>query len=236
MIIPAVVHWKAGHYAALVRELNGRYLIQDPTFGDEIWVDRAALDEEASGYFLVPDQPLPDGWEAVNATEGDTVWGKGNTGSSDPNRVTPNDRKDPNNDYCNGRGMAYYNIHSLLVSLNIVDTPVGYTPPRGPAVQFTLTYNQRDAGQPSIFSYSNLGPKWTILPIQRPRPNYMREEVALSLIPILIAQPRVMLSNQTVIPSWSERLRPVMRGDLPTAQKKSTTYRMVPFHFRARSF
>jgi len=39
VIIPAVVHWKAGHYAALVRELNGRYLIQDPTFGDEIgWI------------------------------------------------------------------------------------------------------------------------------------------------------------------------------------------------------
>jgi RHS repeat-associated protein len=161
VIIPAVVHWKAGHYAALVKEFNGRYLIQDPTFGDEIWVDRAALDEEASGYFLVPDQPLPNGWGPVSAAEGETVWGKGNTGSSDPNRVTANDRKDPDNDGCNGRGMAYYNIHSLLVSLNIMDTPVGYTTPRGPTVQFTLAYNQRDAGQPSIFSYSNLGPKWT---------------------------------------------------------------------------
>jgi RHS repeat-associated protein len=161
VIIPAVVHWKAGHYAALVKESDGRYLIQDPTFGDEIWVDRAALDEEASGYFLVPDKALPEGWATVSAAEGEKVWGKGNTGSSDPDRVTPKDRKDPNNDGCNGPGMAYYNVHSLLVSLNMVDTPVGYTPPLGPAVQFRVTYNQRDANQPSIFSYSNLGPKWT---------------------------------------------------------------------------
>jgi RHS repeat-associated protein len=161
VIIPAVVHWKAGHYAALVKESDGRYLIQDPTFGDEIWVDRAALDEEASGYFLVPDKPLPEGWAIVSTAEGEKVWGKGNTGSSDPDRVSSKDRKDPDNDGCNGPGMAYYNVHSLLVSLNLVDTPVGYTPPLGPAVKFRVTYNQRDANQPSIFSYSNLGAKWT---------------------------------------------------------------------------
>jgi RHS repeat-associated protein len=161
IIIPAVVHWKAGHYAALVRESNARYLVQDPTFGDEIWINRAALDEEASGYFLVPDKPLPDGWRTVSTADGETVWGKGNTGSSDPDRVTPNDRKDPDNDGCNGGGMAYYNVHSLLVSLNMVDSPLGYAPPRGPAVQFKVTYNQRDVNQPSLFSYSNFGPKWT---------------------------------------------------------------------------
>jgi RHS repeat-associated protein len=57
--------------------------------------------------------------------------------------------------------MAQYAFHVMLVSLNIVDTPVGYIPPRGPAVTFKVTYNQREANQPDTFTYSNLGNKWT---------------------------------------------------------------------------
>jgi len=58
-------------------------------------------------------------------------------------------------------GMATYSVHSLLVSLNIQDTPLHYTPAYGPAVDFTVTYNQKDSQQPAAFSYANLGPKWT---------------------------------------------------------------------------
>jgi len=58
--------------------------------------------------------------------------------------------------------MAVYNVHLMLVSLNITDIPVGYAPPRGPAVGFQVTYNQKESFQPSIFTYSNLGPKWTL--------------------------------------------------------------------------
>lgn len=57
--------------------------------------------------------------------------------------------------------MAGYSVHSMLVSLNIQDTPVGYTPPRGPRMNFTVTYNQRETQQPAMMNYSNLGPKWT---------------------------------------------------------------------------
>ena len=57
--------------------------------------------------------------------------------------------------------MAVPRVHLMLVSLNINDDPVGYSPPVGPAVRFTVRYNQRDAYQPATFSYSNLGPKWT---------------------------------------------------------------------------
>jgi hypothetical protein len=44
--VPAVVHWKSGHFAALVAVRDGRYLVQDPTFGNEIWVSRKALGEK----------------------------------------------------------------------------------------------------------------------------------------------------------------------------------------------
>jgi YD repeat-containing protein len=49
----------------------------------------------------------------------------------------------------------------MLVSLNINDEPLGYTPPVGPAVRFTVRYNQRDANQTGWLLHSNLGPKWT---------------------------------------------------------------------------
>ena len=57
--------------------------------------------------------------------------------------------------------MALYSAHAMLASLNIEDTPIRYSPPRGPSINFTVTYNQREAQQPQTFSYSNLGPKWT---------------------------------------------------------------------------
>jgi RHS repeat-associated protein len=180
VITSAVVHWKAGHFAALTKAAitsaqsqqrlasgarptaadKPRFLVQDPTFGEDIWVSQKALDAEASGYFLIANGKLPAGWRTVTPKEGRTVWGKGTTTSSDPEFQTPCDDKvhgacSP----CNG--MAEWNFHTMLIALNIVDTPVGYTPPRGPAVNFTVTYNERDSFQPALFSYWNLGPKWT---------------------------------------------------------------------------
>lgn len=62
---------------------------------------------------------------------------------------------------CGSHAMARYSAHSMLASLNVEDTPITYTPPRGPAIKFTVTYNQRDTQEPQTLSSSNLGPKWT---------------------------------------------------------------------------
>jgi RHS repeat-associated protein len=166
ILLPALIHWKAGHFAALVREEGGRYLTQDPTFGSETWLGQGSLDDEASGYFLVPTGSLPPGWRKVDEAEGDAVWGKGAYGQGNTQRTTTCDATNggggAGGSGCSGgRCMATYRFHSLLASLNIRDTPVGYQPPLGPSVDFRVTYNQRDAFQPQIFTYSNLGPKWT---------------------------------------------------------------------------
>jgi RHS repeat-associated protein len=57
--------------------------------------------------------------------------------------------------------MAVYWLHLMLASLHIEDTPISYNSPRGPSTNFKVAYNQREANQPSPFTYSNLGPKWT---------------------------------------------------------------------------
>ncbi len=71
--IPSVVHWKVGHYAALIREQDGWYLLEDPTFGTGEWATKQALEEETSGYFLIPPGALPRGWRSVDAKEGGSV-------------------------------------------------------------------------------------------------------------------------------------------------------------------
>ncbi len=158
LLRPAVVNWKAGHYAAMLKEENGRYLFQDPTFGNDAWISKRALEAEASGYFLVSAGELPAGWRRVDAAEGSLVFGKGATTAKDDTSTTDCDPKTCGG---SGTGMPVASTHLMLVSLNIQDRPVGYTPPVGPPVFLRLTYNQRDAGQPAGFSYSNLGPKWT---------------------------------------------------------------------------
>ena len=159
VIVPSMVNWKAEHYAALVKEENGLFLVQDPSLGGEIWVSQAALDAESSGYFLVRRSELPAGWQLASAKETSRVWGRGATTGHDVTGTKVNDAK-AKPVGCPTRGMAVYNFHLQTVSLNITDTPVGYVPPVGPAVEFTATYNQREATQPQNFDYSNLGPKW----------------------------------------------------------------------------
>ena len=161
MILPSVLHWKLGHYAALVQQKNGLFQIEDSAYGRDLWVTQNAIDEETSGYYLVPPGKLPTGWTPVSDKEGGTIWGKGQTSGPDPHRDGPCDKK--TNGGCGScQPMAQYDIHSLLVSLNIVDTPVPYTAGIGPNLPFQVTYNQRDGDQDSSLPFSNMGLKWTM--------------------------------------------------------------------------
>src|SRR5262249_20327179 len=78
-------------------------------------------------------------------------------------------------------GMARYSFNAMLVSLKIADTPLWYAPPRGPKMAFQVSYNQLDAAQPGIFTYTNLGPYWTLnwLSYVTDDPNYPVGDAAL---------------------------------------------------------
>lgn len=158
--IPSVVHWKVGHFAALLAQTGNRFHVQDPTFGTDLWITRNAIESESSGYFLVPGDKLIPTLREVNLAEASKIRGMGFTGSNDPNATSPDDvpafPSDP------GCGMCGYNIAEMVVSLILKDGPVGYTPPKGPSVRVSLTYNQREAGQPALFTFFNVSPKWTM--------------------------------------------------------------------------
>lgn len=160
-VVPSVVHWKVGHYAAILRKVGDIYELRDPTFGTTTWATRAALDAETSGYFLIPGGPLPAGWRAVDENEGAAVWGKGMTGGNDTQHIAKNDLQTFGFCPASDVGMPIVRAHLMDVNLNLTDTPLSYSPPVGPPARFTFRYNQRDVFQPGNFNFGNLSALWT---------------------------------------------------------------------------
>jgi hypothetical protein len=187
--MPSIVHWKVGHFAAIVGEANGRFHVVDPVFpGRSLWVTREALEAEATGYFLVGSSAASDDtWRPVDEAEAGRVWGTGPTtgvqsgaagdiganqggvsvvrGSGYPPDGAPERPPplpgEPGQDD-RGCGMCAYDIKEASVSVTLWDTPVGYTPPFGPSVKVRLAYNQREDSQPQNFTYFNVSQKWTL--------------------------------------------------------------------------
>jgi RHS repeat-associated protein len=161
----SIIHWRQNHYSALLDKQGGNWIAGDPNFkqfyGRQLRLSPQALDEDASGYFLIPSDQVRQGWERVDSAEARQIVGAMRWLKSDTQALAPNDAKDPCATNKNEHGMAQYGAHLMLVSLNIVDVPVGYAPPIGPAVFFRATYNQRDEESQATPAYSNLGPQWT---------------------------------------------------------------------------
>lgn len=174
LLVPSVVHWKLDHFGALLEERNGRYLLKDPTFGSEHWVTREALDEEASGAFLVfaPSDGLPDGWQPLSGGEARSIHGKGLTGrvddtvgggSNNSSATGGGGGGDGGGDGGGGScgGMARYFLQHIPCSVLIQDSPISYNPAFGPFVNFRISYNQRQSDQPISLLFSNFGSLWS---------------------------------------------------------------------------
>ena len=158
--VPSIVHWKVSHFAAIVGEADGRFHLQDPTFGTDLWIKRDAIDAEASGYFLAPSGEDNSGWRTVGLSEAGNVRGRGLTslqqfGANLLSELLARLKS------CS-HGMCDYNVTMLTVGVHLQDTPVGYTPPRGPDAHVMLVYNQREDSQPATFGWFNVSPKWTL--------------------------------------------------------------------------
>jgi hypothetical protein len=151
--VPSIVHLRADHYSALVERQGDQILARDVILGGERWFDEAALRDEASGYFLLPAEiPLPVGARLVGEDEAAEVYGR---------CVPGGPYEDPCG--CDGgpSGMPVSRVHPVTTSLLIKDTPLGYTPPVGPAVRLELGYHQRENRQPQTFDYGHVGARWT---------------------------------------------------------------------------
>jgi YD repeat-containing protein len=172
--VPSIVNWKVSHFAAIVDFRDGRYRIKDPTFASgDLWITERAIDEESSGFFLVPQVALPQGdWRVATVDEARAVYGMGFTSQNQPGATKPNDK---GLGCSGGNGMCVVDAKLMVVSLALKDAPMGYRPQRGPAVQIRLTYNQREAGQQAVMPFGNVSPKWTHNML-----SYVQDNVSLS--------------------------------------------------------
>ena len=157
ILTPCVIHWEVGHFAALTEKKGNHVLSVDHTFDFKRWISDGAINEEGSGYFLVPAGDLPDGWRKTTLEEQSNIWGCGNPA------VTKSSDSDPENDplaksnQCQ-KGMPVYNFVPSVCGLLLKDTPIWHYPPIGPAVECKFTYNHRN----SIGSYvGQFGSKWS---------------------------------------------------------------------------
>jgi RHS repeat-associated protein len=176
--VPSVINWTVHHYAAITGMHDDLYEVKDPTFagsGSTVLTSKA-IDAEGSGYFLVPSTIVAAnpkaGWRMVsaNSAEAKAVYGMGDTTSNQQGETMCVSCmiKAFGNQFLTGDpipanvGMTGVNAHPMVVSLNLSDTPAGYKPQKGLPALITLVYNSREAEQPANFSYSNVGPKWTL--------------------------------------------------------------------------
>lgn len=178
LMFPAMMHLRGEHFSAFIETGRGRFKLADPILGGELWLSSQALEEEASGYFLVPEaQRLPPGWREVDEKEADAVRGRclwpipqctggaccGNSGGNGGGGNSGGGRGGGGRSSSGGGSgrMATYTFQTLVAGLLVRDSPVGYQPPFGPGVEFTVTYEQRAPFQPGTFSFSNLGRRWS---------------------------------------------------------------------------
>jgi RHS repeat-associated protein len=125
--VPSIVHLRSGHFSAVVEQRHGHYLLRDPMFGGTLWVSRDALEDEGSGYVLVPEIGRGGGrvdrdaaaaartdagavadvaaatitWRTVSDDEADRIFGRCGPkppNSEDPDDDDPEDGDDPGDD------------------------------------------------------------------------------------------------------------------------------------------
>jgi RHS repeat-associated protein len=175
----SIVHWRFGHWSAVMAARGGQYLIRDPALGGERWVPQATLLGETSSYVLVPRASAGGTWPAPSEAEAATVIGRscppggpnpneppecptgpgGPPGGGGPGGGGPGGPPPGGGPSCN---MPTFDIKRENASLVLFDTPIGYVPARGPAVPFTLTYDYRQTMQPLVFTFGHVGPRWSV--------------------------------------------------------------------------
>jgi len=177
--LPALVHWKLNHYSVLTAREGNRYHIVDQAFdayqGRQQWVTLDALEEEMSGYFLIPRRgTLPTGWHPMEKKSLVTIWGKSMPPGFDPDDGGCGGGSEGGGSGGGGgggggedggggggcAGMPVYGLAPSSIALSLADMPIGYRPPRGPLMEFILRYNSKEAHLPATFPTSNLGAKW----------------------------------------------------------------------------
>lgn len=154
--VPSVVHWKSDHYAAITAVNEGRYMVEDATFQRSVWMTPQAIQEEASGLYLVAQATADPSWPAPSPQRASSTFGKGAPSQSDAD----DQGGDPDDEPCPGLPRASFN--NFYASLTVRDSPLFYSPPVGPEVSVDLTYFDSSNYDNSTAQHGHAGKKWIL--------------------------------------------------------------------------
>ena len=154
--LPAIAHWKAGHYSILSERKEGGYLVEDPSFDKQYFVPDSTIEEEGSGYFLV-DRLAPGFSEASEAAL------RGVRGGS----LTKSLKNDDCPNGCEGESssqkMASYTRNMYSAGYTIRDTPIWVESPLVGDLEFTVNWVYHGQARPRWVESSHFeDPKWFI--------------------------------------------------------------------------
>ncbi|MEZ5327068.1 MAG: RHS repeat-associated core domain-containing protein [Verrucomicrobiales bacterium] len=156
--VPSILHWKGGHFATVVsHENDDTYIIRDPV--DELArrVSAEVLDEETSGFFLVPEDAPSESIAAIDRAEAEKIKGK----SWYYWLLSLLD--DPCPEGCGGgsKMMATYAIDMFRAGYVIKDTPIWIDKPYGHDMELTVTWSRNAQQRPNWTEATHLeDPKW----------------------------------------------------------------------------
>ena len=155
--VPSIIHWSFGHYSSVTEQKGGKYRVQDVNLEFDAFIDEAAINDQSSGYFLMPEtDSLPRGYSLVSEDEAKTIYGR------HCNHGRDNEGNDPGHCHTSGNdGMASYSFRLLNPGLRLTDTPIKYATPYGPDVIFQVNYDQRSSLNLGQEAYGNFGPRWS---------------------------------------------------------------------------
>ncbi len=150
--LPALVHWREGHFGSLLEQRGDLYLAKDYLNGESLWVDRSTLNRELSPLALTLG---PASIPTPQVSELESVWGAGPVDG--PPEPWDGDPEQP--EKCNNKGMPQYGMVSTTATLRLRDTPLWFSPPVGEPFELRLVYNARNVSQPSRGG-ALFGSKW----------------------------------------------------------------------------
>ena len=137
--VPSIAHLQfangVGHYSAVVEIAPGRVRLQDPFLAVTDWIELKALNQTASGFFLVPHaENLPDAFQPAADAQMEHVFGRAACPSYSKLEGEPCPRPE-----C--EGMMVGTITDFIPHVAVFDQPLTYRPLWGPAIDFTLEYH-----------------------------------------------------------------------------------------------
>jgi RHS repeat-associated protein len=150
-VVPSIVHFKLGHFAAILKQDGSRYWVDDPVFRTPRWFNAEVIKEESSGRYLIPAASLSSTFRILTPDEQSQTIGRGY-----PTSI--NDADDTFQPFSAQLGLTSWKISEPYLNLWLQAPIIRYPLPGGQFGAFDLTFKQRNSR--STANAFNFGSSW----------------------------------------------------------------------------